>query len=402
MEDEYCDLSSINFLVFHVPAHRVLGSLGLQRLLDIEVDRYMNGHEDDPPGPEDTPRSRAVLDHLVGPSELQPEKSDLNKKLDAVFNNIRQNKLREEHQALAFQRTGKSRKRKKSKKSVALASGSSGDEVTSNRRNSKRNQKKSRKSTPKAFSASDSDSDSFEALTSPAKPVKNPTELSQLNTNRERHGSKDDRHSTDSGHDNMSFSVSSSKSRSAPTEISKKTFLNQSIFAADDSDSDNETQTSKIRPSSSPITTNVSSFNQSGSHKRATEDLTNTNQAQNVKSTFKFQAKTPVSTKTISKLKTFAFKETKKTNDQKIPAKQNSTPAETSSSNIDHNASSEELFNTTLPKNSSSGNALVKTNSTSTQSSIFCVGDDDQDSDYELWCSVTFNRFTMYFKVYII
>uniref|UniRef100_A0A0A9XC16 DNA helicase MCM9 n=2 Tax=Lygus hesperus TaxID=30085 RepID=A0A0A9XC16_LYGHE len=115
-EEEYIDT-----------AQKVLGSLGLQRLLDIEIASYMNGHGSNPNDLlyGSTLKPQEPVDGL---SQLAATKSDLNKKLDIVFNNIRQNKLREENKALAFQQeAGKKRKKRsgRGKKRESLTKGES-------------------------------------------------------------------------------------------------------------------------------------------------------------------------------------------------------------------------------------------------------------------------------------
>ncbi|CAB0009622.1 unnamed protein product [Nesidiocoris tenuis] len=84
--------------------HKVLGNIGLDQMLDEEIKKYQNGLNRRAHGPN--------LPVNAESSQVPQSKSDLAKKLDVVFHNIRQNKLREEQKALVFQQKGANKKRK--------------------------------------------------------------------------------------------------------------------------------------------------------------------------------------------------------------------------------------------------------------------------------------------------
>lgn len=277
-------------------------------MLDEEIKKYQNGLNRRAHGPN--------LPVNAESSQVPQSKSDLAKKLDVVFHNIRQNKLREEQKALVFQQKGANKKRKqradkgKKRKEPSVqrdgdSSFSSGeDDLAKVDEKTAKNCKKRPKLT---VESNDSDSSDFLDNLSPIKP---------------KHG-----------HTGTSPTNNSNGERSNYFEAAKPA----------------ERRLTEREP-------------------REEEPIKSIDTPNGKTSTQIPSKKTPISTRTMNKLKMFTFKSP--TSPVK-EAKLNSPPAS-------------ESPNLTINSQNSSKSNSANGCTINTQSSIFCIGNDDADSDYDL------------------
>ncbi|KAF6204872.1 hypothetical protein GE061_019036 [Apolygus lucorum] len=326
-------------------AQNILGKLGLQHLLNAEIEKYMKGHGSNP----DDSLSESTLkpqEQAGGLSQLA-SKSDLNKKLDIVFNNIRQNKLREENKALAFQQeAGKKRKKKRrSKKRESATKGeavpSESDGSSSNDSSKVDNARTSKKSKPNqgsqkrnraVFAICDSSSESDFGCISPVKSTPRIVKGPQIKQNGK--------------------GGSSNKTRNGDPSCDAK-----SDFRT--------TNTSDANIAVNPVDASASTNSLISADKQelAVPTKCEGNKRNPVRS---------ISSKTLNKLTAFAFKE---------PANELSA-SNTSSSSLELRPSSEDCLVDSARLVPS--DTCQSTNAPSTQSSIFCIQNDEDSSDYEI------------------